>query len=118
MTIDSLTVGALLGIAAVWAAAMVVVLALCRTAAAGDRVVVDRESPATARVESETPIPFARSEPAKRKRKRARTTGARKPIAPSASTTRASAPQPRAPLPRHATPERTTSPRPTGWTPG
>jgi hypothetical protein len=51
----------LLGILAVSGAAMVIALALCRTAAAGDRAVVDDEQAPPPGAEERMPIPFAGS---------------------------------------------------------
>jgi hypothetical protein len=78
---------ALLGIVAVWAAAMVVALALCGMAAAGDRAIVDGERTEALRAGPELPMPFANLEWTKGQRKRHGTTGAREPATPSASTT-------------------------------
>jgi hypothetical protein len=86
---------ALLGIVAVWAAAMVIALALCGTAAAGDRAVVDGERTEAPKAGRELPGPFANFEWPKGQRKRPGTTGAREPATPSASTTpRATAREP------------------------
>ncbi len=86
---------ALLGIVAVWAAAMVVALALCGMAAAGDRAIVDGERTEALKAGPELPMPFANLEWTKGQRKRHGTTGAREPATPSASTTpRATARQP------------------------
>jgi hypothetical protein len=107
---------AVLVIGAVWAAAMVIALALFRAAAVGDRM-VDGERTAALRAEPELPIPFANLEWAEGQRKRHGITDAREPATPSASTTpRATAPQPRTPKLRHSTPERAASPRPLGAT--
>jgi hypothetical protein len=77
---------ALLGIVAVWAAAMVVALALCGMAAAGDRAIVDGERTEALRAGPELPMPFANLEWTKGQRKRHGTTGAREPATPSASS--------------------------------
>jgi hypothetical protein len=85
---------ALLAIVAVWAAAMVVALALCGMAAAGDRAIVDGLTEAL-KAGPGLPMPFANLEWTNGQRKRRGTTGAREPATPSASTTpRASARQP------------------------
>ena len=87
------TAVAVLGIVAVWAAAMVVALALCGMAAAGDRAIVDGATEALG-ARPELPMPFANLEWPKQ-RKRYGTTGAREPGAPSPSSTpRATARQP------------------------
>jgi hypothetical protein len=76
---------ALLGLLAVWAATMVLALALCRTAAAGDRGMLDAQRAAALGADPEPRMPFANLEWAKGQRKRYRTTAAREPAAPSAS---------------------------------
>jgi hypothetical protein len=78
---------ALLGIVAMWATAMALALALCATAAAGDRAIVDGERTEALQAGPEPPMPFAAFEWTKGQRKRHGTTGAREPATPSASTT-------------------------------
>ncbi len=110
----TLAVVALLGIVALWAAAMVIGLTFCRAAAAGDRM-VDGERTAGLRAEPELPTPPL--EWANGQRQRQGITGAREPATPSACITpRATAPQPRTPKLRHSTLERAASPRPLGAT--
>jgi hypothetical protein len=83
---------ALLGIVAVWAAAMVIALALCGMAAAGDRTIVDGATEAL-RARPELPMPFANLEWPTGQRRRYGTSGAREPAAPASAsgTPRASA---------------------------
>jgi zinc-ribbon domain len=104
---------ALLGIVAVWAAAMVIALALCGMAAAGDRAIVDGATEAF-RAGPELPMPFANLEWPKGQRKRYGTTGA------TTSTPTAATPNRSAPSSEHwswpsptSTPPRSTAPTPT-----
>jgi hypothetical protein len=105
---------ALLGIVGLWAAAIVIALAFCRAAAAGDHM-VEGERTAGLRTERELPMPLANLEWDKGQRKRHGITGAREPATPSApATPPATPPQPRTPEPRHSAPGRAASPRPWG----
>jgi hypothetical protein len=94
---------ALLGIVALWAAAIVIALAFCRAAAAGDRM-IDGVRTTAVRAERELPIPSANLESDEGQRTRHGISRARAPATPSAPTTptpepRHSAPAPAGPRP-------------------
>lgn len=76
---------ALLGIVAMWAAAMVIALALCGTAAAGDRAMVDGERAEALKAGSQLQMRLANLEWAGQRKRRI--TDAREPATSSASAT-------------------------------
>ena len=73
--------------AAVWVAAFVLALALCRPAAAGDRAMLDAELIAARKAHSELPMSLGTAGRAKGQRKRREIAAARGPDAPGASST-------------------------------
>ena len=72
----------------VWVAALVIALALCRPAAAGDRALLDAEMLAVRKAHPELPMSLANLERATGQRKRQEIATARGPATPSGSTAR------------------------------
>ena len=71
----------------VWVAAFVLALALCRPAAAGDRVMLDAELIAARKAHPELPMSLGKAARTNGQRKRREIAAARGPDAPGASST-------------------------------